>query len=186
MNIEYYSDLFAHLHTNKRCGKPAPHKAVLLLSVIDLVENGLIDSPQIKLSDELVKAFDNNWKRYLGALTLFTPDICKPFYHMQHEPFWCLREEREAYSSMLAQSAPTLQNTEKKDLPKGSYSVKAMRSAFACAEIDQSLFLLLRNQEARGHLRVVLISTYLQNQPVGGHGFGTLASLSALLYLLAA
>lgn len=37
-DLQYYSNLFAHLHTAKRFGRPASHKAILLLSVIDLVE----------------------------------------------------------------------------------------------------------------------------------------------------
>lgn len=184
-DLQYYSNLFAHLHTAKRFGRPAPHKAILLLSVIDLVENGTIKSPHIPLSDELIKAFDDNWKRYLGALKLFTPDICKPFYHMQHEPFWCLREKEEAYSMMAAESSPTLHNAEKKDLPQGRYTAKAMRSAFCWAEIDPALFHLLQNQESRGHLRVILISTYLQNQPIGNGNIGAFGVVSTLFYLLA-
>lgn len=59
-DLQYYSNLFGHLHTARRFGRPAPHKAILLLSVIDLVENGTIKSPHIPLSDELIKAFDDN------------------------------------------------------------------------------------------------------------------------------
>ena len=40
-----------------------------------------------------------------------------------------------------------------------------MRRAFVYAEIDQLLFSLLRNADARAMLRVVLINTYLSNQP---------------------
>ena len=53
---------------------------------------------------------------------------------------------------------------EKKALP-GGYSLKAMRSAFEYAEIDPMLFMLLREKDARAMLRVVLINTYLANQP---------------------
>ena len=54
---------------------------------------------------------------------------------------------------------------EKKNLPKGSYSVKAMRAAFAYAEVDEALFDVLRSENARAVLRVLLINTYLTNQP---------------------
>ena len=53
----------------------------------------------------------------------------------------------------------------RKDLPQGSYSVKAMRNAFAYAEIDNMLFQLLQNTDARAMLRVILINEYLSNQP---------------------
>lgn len=104
---------------------------------------------------------------------------------MQHEPFWCLREKEEAYSMMAAEPSLTLRNAEKKDLPRDSYSTKAMRSAFCWAEIDPALFQLLQNQEARGHLRVILISTYLQNQPIDNGNVGAFGVVSTLFYLLA-
>ena len=85
---------------------------------------------------------------------------------MQHEKFWRLVEHNEANVLMAAE--PSLQvasNKEKKRLPVGSYSVKAMRSTFAHAEIDHTLYMLLRSNDARAMLRVVLINTYLSNQP---------------------
>lgn len=184
--IEYYTSLFAHLHTARRFGRPAPHKAILLLSVIDLVESGEINSPVILLSDQLVKRFEANWKYYLGALRLFNPDIGKPFFHMQHEPFWCLRETAETRWDMAAEPSPTLRNPDKKELPRGSYAVKALRAAFCWAEIDDNLFHLMRNQEARGRLRVILISTYLQNQPFDKDTLYSLSALSALLCTMVA
>lgn len=183
--LEYYTDLFAHLHTAQRFGRPAPHKAILLLSVIDLVEKGTINSPIIPLSDELVKVFQANRKYYLGALRLYNPDIGKPFFHLQHESFWRLRDRVESHSTMAAETISTLQNAEKKELPRGSYSMKALRQAFCWAEIDPNLYHLLQNQEARGRLRVVLISTYLQNQPISRDSLSKLSVVSALMYLLA-
>lgn len=38
--LNKYISLFCSLHTNKQKGMPAPHKAVLLLSVIDMIEAG--------------------------------------------------------------------------------------------------------------------------------------------------
>ena len=42
INPTYYLGLFSSLHTAKIVGKQAPHKAVLLLSIMDLVEAGII------------------------------------------------------------------------------------------------------------------------------------------------
>ena len=39
--LEYYKDYFSLLNTMKKCGKLAPHKALLLLSIIDLIERGV-------------------------------------------------------------------------------------------------------------------------------------------------
>ena len=68
---------------------------------------------------------------------------------------------------------------EKKGLSKGSYSVEAMRRAFAYAEIDGILFQLLQNADARAMLRVVLINTYLTDQPTK-----TMPNLNSLISAL--
>lgn len=57
MDVNYYLYHFARLHTARYKGKAAPHKAVLLLAVMNLVERGSISSPEIELTDELVDEF---------------------------------------------------------------------------------------------------------------------------------
>ena len=49
-DLAYYMQCFDHLSVNKKGGQLAPHKPLLLLAVIDLVECGIIRSPQIELS----------------------------------------------------------------------------------------------------------------------------------------
>lgn len=67
---------------------------------------------------------------------------------------------------MVAEDSPWIEGKKVvKNLPQGSYSVKAMHNAFAYAEIDNMLFLLLHNADARAMLRVILINEYLKNQP---------------------
>ena len=182
--LQHYIDAFSSLHTAKVKGHKAPHKAVLLLAIIDLVEEKMILSPYIRLTDRLNEKFNEVWYRYLGASAIFTPDICKPYFHMQHEGFWKLVEINETDYGMAAEPSLTVQVTKgKKKLPKGSYSVEAMRRAFAYAEIDSMLFQLLQNVDARAMLRVVLINTYLTNQPT--KTMPNLNSLIAALPLLA-
>ena len=139
---------------------------MLLLAIIDLVENGVIASSRIELSDELVERFSMVWHHYLGTSAIFTPDITKPYFHMQHETFWRLVEHEESDIMMVAEDSPWIEGKKVvKNLPQGSYSVKAMHNAFAYAEIDNMLFLLLHNADARAMLRVILINEYLKNQP---------------------
>ena len=184
MELRHYIDAFSSLHTAKVKGHKAPHKAVLLLAIIELIEEELIMTPYIDLSDELVERFNDIWHKYLGTSAIFTPDICKPYFHMQHESFWRLVENNEVVCGMTAEPNPWVQaKKEQKDLPKGSYSVQAMCRAFAYAEIDEMLFQLLQNADARAILRVILINTYLVNQPT--KTMPNLNSLIAALPLLA-
>lgn len=191
--LRHYIEAFSHLHTAKVKGYKAPHKAVLLLAIIDLVEESVIASPRIKLSDELVERFNKVWHHYLGTSAIFTPDIAKPYFHMQYESFWRLVEHDEKELSMVAEKGPWVEGKMdltgspiRKDLPQGSYSVKAMRKAFAYAEIDNMLFELLQNADARAMMRVVLINEYLTNQPTKTMpNFGAVLATLPLLTLIA-
>lgn len=180
IELRYYIDAFSSLHTAKVKGYKAPHKAVLLLAIIDLIEEGIICTPNISLSDELNDKFNEIWHRYLGTSAIFKSDICKPYFHMQHESFWRLVENEDILLDMAAE--PNLMSksmNRQKELPKGNYSIKAMRRAFAYAMIDNKLFLLLHNNDARAMLRVVLINTYLANHPTK-----TMPNLNSLIVAL--
>lgn len=164
--LRHYIEAFSHLHTATVKGYRAPHKAVLLLAIIDLVEEHEIACPAIELSDQLINRFNKVWARYLGRSAVFMPDITKPFFHMQYECFWRLVEHDEVAVSIVADRKRYVEGYKQiKSLPQGSYSVNAMRRAFAYAEIDNQLLLLLQDADARAMLRVILINNYLTNQP---------------------
>mgnify|MGYP004649627733 CR=1 FL=1 len=62
--------------------------------------------------------------KYLGTSAIFTLDICKPYFHMQHESFWRLGENNEVVRGMTAEPNLWVQaKKEQKYLPKGSYSI---------------------------------------------------------------
>ena len=165
-NLKDYIEAFSHLHTAKVKRRKAPHKAVLLLAIMDLVECNFIRNPRIELTDELVRKFNSVWKRYMGESSIFTPDITKPYFHMQYEPFWNLVEKHDFGALLVAEDKSwSMGGQEKKSLPPGGYSVKSMRNAFECAEIDKRLFEIMQNADARAMLRVILINEYLTNQP---------------------
>ena len=166
-NLKDYIEAFSHLHTAKVKRRKAPHKAVLLLAIMDLVESKVIRNPRIELTDGLVRKFNSVWKRYMGKSSIFTPDITKPYFHMQYEPFWNLVEKHDLGALLVAEDKPWSMGelVRKKSLPPGGYSVKSMRNAFECAEIDKRLFEIMQNADARAMLRVILINEYLTNQP---------------------
>lgn len=71
--FQNYIYLFQNLHVNKRKGKRAPHKAVMLISVMDLIGEGVINTNQIEFSEELESRFKRNWQRYVGESDVFKP-----------------------------------------------------------------------------------------------------------------
>lgn len=162
--ISYYSEAFGRLHTNVCRGHRAPHKALLLLSVIDLIERGVVSSPRIELSDSLIATFNRNSKRYFVNRSRFKPEIGKPFFHMQSEPFWRLIPASAVSASPVSLAAEPSLPIPTAKLPKAVYSISGLREAFSCAVIDPELFTLLQDHDSRVLLRTQLISTYLSAQ----------------------
>lgn len=150
-DFHHYKTAFSGLHTARSHGKPAPHKALLLLTVIDMVESGQIKDNRIELTDQLEQHFVALSKKYIGKSLLFRPNIGMPYYHMQHEGFWHLipKDGHDVFKSSQVRYSKTWLNNE-----------------FSHAQLDAELFELLQNEGVRAQLRVLLISTYLTGQPV--------------------
>ena len=148
-NLNKYSDYFSNLRTAEKLGLPAPHKALLLLSVIELVETGVITGNRIELSEQLERTFLKLWKRYVGTSVVFQAKVATPFWHLQNEPFW------------------NLYLNDGKDLSTvtSPYSVARLREN-TYAIIDQELLELMQEEDSRPILRVLLISQYLQEQHI--------------------
>lgn len=141
--IEKYIDQFKKINVAKRDGLKAPHKAVLLLAVIDLVERGVFTTPKIELIEELEFAYQNTWDRYVYNIQTFQPRLTTPFWHLSNEDFWRLR----TYSGQPVSETDN------------ASSVKSMREKIY-ALLDVVLFEELKKSENRAKLRVTLISNY--------------------------
>ena len=144
-DLAYYEQLFAHMNVNKTGGQVAPHKPILLLAIMDLVECEMIMLPQIELRESLIAAFKWNWVRQVPKVARFKPAIGTPFYHMSGEPFWKLVPKDPSY-------APSTTN------------ITTLCEHYEYAEIDSELFVLMLDDDARQRLREVLITTYLTSR----------------------
>lgn len=147
--VAKYAEMFANLSVYCRLGRKAPHKAIMLLSVIDLISTQQICTNQIEFSKLLEDCFARNWKRHVGVSSLFHPKAGTPFWHMNSEPFWRLVpiEEDKERLTVLQMGNPT--------------SARTIRKYIRYAEIDKSLFELLQNEINREELCDVLIKHYL-------------------------
>lgn len=146
MNLfDQYAEYFSRLKTAFSKNGPAPHKALLLLSVIDLIERGEISSTRIELSDILVSTFNSNAKALVKD-DFFKPSIGQPFFFMKSEPFW--------------QLIPY--NMVDVDLKSTSYSIKNLRATYQYALIDTALLILLQDAKNRESLREILIEKYIK------------------------
>lgn len=142
--LGFYIERFGMLRTAFSKSRPAPHKALLLLSVIDLIEKGIVTSSKIELSDALIKTFKSNAKA-LFKDDFFKPSIGQPFFFMKSEPFW----------QLVANDVSDLK------LKSISFSVVNLRKRFRYALIDTDLFVLLKDNSNREVLRDVLLNKYI-------------------------
>ena len=87
-DLNYYIRKFAKLNVNKKNGISAPHKPILLLSVIELVEQKKIQNNQIYLSPELIATFLKYWSNLVT--TKHQSNIALPYFHLTGDKFWHL------------------------------------------------------------------------------------------------
>ncbi len=128
--------------SNKTLGK-APHKPILLLSIIQLIHKGEIQSNRIYITGELVIAFKSNWNKLVE--TNHIPNFSLPFFHLSSEPFW-----RLIYNGLF-------DNKEKIS------SLGKLKNRISFAEIDKNLFDILLNPITRTEIENILLNTYFPN-----------------------
>lgn len=161
-DLDYYIRCFTHLHRATVNGG-APHKPVLLLSVIDCIERRYTNSERIYITPELVALFKSNWQIWVRSR--HTMNFALPFYHMSSEPFWRLIL-REGHGVGLTKSGSI------KSFP-------ALNTTVDFALLDKALFNLLKRKENRGILKRSLIETYFPTVvPVKESGLGVLKEIA--------
>lgn len=149
--LQYYAERFAKLNTDRSnpwgeaTRGQAPHKAFLLLSVLDQFAEGAIQSNLIELTPDLGELFDIYWSA-VRPMGRDRGNVVTPFFHMRSEGFWHLqpRPGHEGYVETVntIQSATKLQET------------------VLGAKLDDDLYALLCTEDGREGLRRVLLETY--------------------------
>jgi len=142
--LKYYIEKLTQLRRDNKNGG-APHKPIMILSVISNIEVGLIKNNKIFITPELVGVFKNLW----SDLVVNSKSHCVfslPFYHLRTEPFWSLVAKRG------------FENTVESKIAMKSFS--NLDAAVECAKIDNELFNLLCKKEEREILKLVILEKY--------------------------
>lgn len=142
-HLPKYLHHFTHLKRDRKNGG-APHKPILLLSVIRMFEQGIFKDRRIEIIPELVASFNSHWAQLVT--TNHNKIFALPFYHMRSEPFWELLPNPGCDTWINSKSSMR--------------SFGNLTTAVQCAIIDSDLATLLRNSETRDLLKVVLLDTY--------------------------
>lgn len=150
--LSYYSYCFTHLKRDAKNGG-APHKPILLLSIIHLFEKQIYTNNYIEILPELVASFKSNWSKLV--ITNHNPIFALPFYHMNSEPFWKL--------------IPNLGCEKWIESKSSMRSFKNLTTAIKTAVIDLELSILLLKPENRDILKIAILDKYF---PESKYGYG--------------
>jgi putative restriction endonuclease len=148
--VGYYSDRLAHLRTDRTGGwtdqtsNRAPHKPLLLLSVLDQFAQGSIKTNLIELTPDLGDLFATSWSKVMPPER--HGNMALPFFHLRSSGFWHLVAKPEMEKVVVT--------TRQID------TLNHLNRIVLGARFDEDLYDLLQLEEGRNALRLVLIKTY--------------------------
>ena len=164
-DISYYCSLFDKLRRDHKNGG-APHKPILLISLIQAFQQKIYSSNQIQITPELVGLFKSNWNNLVTTnhQCLFT----LPFYHMSSEPFWKLVANVGCEKWIESKSSMR--------------SLGNLTTAVKFALIDNELSELLIQSESRDVLKISILDRYFPETKsnYGNNGNDDLPNISIL------
>ena len=142
--LEKYVKVLSKLRRAPTKYGKAPHKPVLLLSIINMFEREEFKSNIININPELVAAFKQIWTTL--DIKGFNPLIAQPLFHMKNEGFWKL--------------IPNFGFEKWLRYTKQCNSINILSKAVNRIEIDKELAELLVNSESRNIIRSAISKTY--------------------------
>ncbi len=149
--IAHYVTLFSNLRVDKSPARHpaatnhcAPHKPLLLLSVLDLFEKGSIQTNLVEPTPELADMFARHWSRVMPAER--SGILALPFFHLRNDGFWYLVPKAGKKDALAAS--------------KQIKSLSRLRDIVVGARLEENLYELLHIHEARSALRATLLEVY--------------------------
>ena len=122
----------------------APHKPILLLSILSLVRKGEIVNNRIEITPSLVLEFKSIWS--VLVVSQHTANFSLPFFHMRSEPFWRL----------VTKAGMIIPVTSSNSIK----SLGTLKDSIAFAEIDKDLFDLMSDSVINSILEDKLLELY--------------------------
>ncbi|MEL7038828.1 MAG: HNH endonuclease [Cyanobacteria bacterium J06592_8] len=163
-----YCERFAELKVdrNQKLGD-APHQPILLLSVIDLIAQGLIKENQIYVSEQLKQKFNNYWnilKTHNSDRGLHnrTPGLHYPFTALEKSQVWHVKYNEEEKQRRQEQIANRPKPEHRNRNPQAK-SFRDLQKLVEYAYLDDELFELLQDSESRKTIVDTLISVWFSD-----------------------
>ena len=143
LDFKFWSEKFISLKQGGTPSGKAPHKPLLLLALIDLVDDFNLMENKVPLDIRLFELFEFNWS--LLITTNNKCDITLPIFHLQNEQFWKVFNK----DNSQVDKKPSSQNQILKKIRFGKF--------------DDRLWELLTQPVMRPLFRMVLLDYYFPN-----------------------
>ncbi len=143
-NISKYLIAFKKLKRGVTQYGKAPHKVVMLLSVLQTFQNKFIFRNQIFISPELVLLFKSNWNELVTSNHVC--NFALPFWHLKNEKFWHLTAH-QGFENYLS-------------LKESVSSINQLNSMVEYASLDDTLFELMIDEKSNLMLQHLLLNEY--------------------------
>lgn len=144
-----YIEAVKNLKTNNKWGRKSPHKAVLMLTVIELYEKNILMDNEIRYDETLKSTFLKMWNVVLPNEPLFHPDAYLPFWYLQSDNFWHIVPIRGKEDILSLMRDTNIKPSEAKLIDSVKY-----------AELDEDLYFLMTLPSGRSSLKRALLETY--------------------------
>jgi putative restriction endonuclease len=145
-DLQYYCQKFSNLKVDKSRGT-APHKPIMLLSVIEQFDQRKITVNQIYPSASLIATFSKYWS-YLGS-ERHQDSSYLPFFYLKSDEFWHLKI-KSGLEEVISGFKPK--------------SLKSLQTLILYAFLDDELFLLLQDSVSRSVLINTLVETWFSHK----------------------
>lgn len=142
-SLQKYSVYFQKLRVDRSHGI-APHKPVLLISILQAYQQGLMSGNRIFINPELLGLFKSNWTKLVR--TNHNCLFAYPFFYMKSESFWSLVVLPGEEAALKKQSTVK--------------SFNRLNSLIQYAEIDSELAQLMHDPIRNQLLLEVLLDTW--------------------------
>jgi putative restriction endonuclease len=154
VRVEQYRELFAQLSGDRNSRNwtaatryRAPHKPLMLLAVIDLIEAGAITDNCIVFDDRLNERFRHYWRAIMPPHRRCNPVL--PFWHLRSEGFWHIIPRSAEDAEQEIQRVKTQ---------------KVLTATTEGAQLDAALWRYLHSSTQRERFRRILLETYFDDE----------------------
>ncbi|KAF0199230.1 MAG: Uncharacterized protein FD166_855 [Bacteroidetes bacterium] len=135
---------FSHLKQGVTPYGPAPHKPILLISLLQAFRSHLYTENRITVTPELVSLFTSNWNSLVKTNHVST--FALPFFHLRGEKFWHLSAKPGFEISLVNM--------------KSISSLGQINTMIESVSLDYDLYMLFQDSYSNTILSEILLEKY--------------------------